>query len=264
MSLSAAERQDYEAFVKKFERKKTSDDCYTPAPIYEAIRRYLLECGAIHEADTIVRPFYPGGDYEHHHYPAGSIVVDNPPFSILSKIVKFYVARRQPFFLFAPSLTCTHFVKEEGVTIVLCNANTIYDNGANVRTSFLSYGLAPFQPYALITAPELAAAVEAASKEVKHAKVVTLPVYVYPDNVTSAAILGKIAASPFSLKRSECRFVSKIDANKYDIYGGGLLISSAAAARAAAAAAARTAARVKVFELSERERAIIAEMDKQK
>ena len=29
--------EDYKAFVEKFKPKKTTDDCYTPANIYEAV-----------------------------------------------------------------------------------------------------------------------------------------------------------------------------------------------------------------------------------
>lgn len=43
---------------------------------------------------TIVRPFWPGGDYEDFDYPTGCVVIDNPPFSILSKIVRFYEDHR--------------------------------------------------------------------------------------------------------------------------------------------------------------------------
>ncbi len=30
--------EDYEGFVEKFKPKKTTDDCYTPEPVYEAIK----------------------------------------------------------------------------------------------------------------------------------------------------------------------------------------------------------------------------------
>lgn len=30
--------EDYKAFVDKFKPKKTTDDCYTPANIYEAVK----------------------------------------------------------------------------------------------------------------------------------------------------------------------------------------------------------------------------------
>lgn len=52
---------DYDGFVEKFKPKKTTDDV------------------------PIVRPFYPGGDYENYDYPEGCVVVDNPPFSIFAK-----------------------------------------------------------------------------------------------------------------------------------------------------------------------------------
>ncbi|MFR0556541.1 hypothetical protein [Pseudoscardovia radai] len=50
----------------------------------------------------IVRPFWPGTDYERAQYPDGCVVVDNPPFSILAKIIRFYQAHGIRFFLFAP------------------------------------------------------------------------------------------------------------------------------------------------------------------
>ena len=40
--------------------------------------------------DYFVRPFYPGGDYENFVYGENCVVVDNPPFSIISKIIRFY------------------------------------------------------------------------------------------------------------------------------------------------------------------------------
>ncbi len=52
-----------------------------------------------------VRPFYPGGDYEKYNYMSDNIVVDNPPFSILAQIVKWYQSQGIKFFLFAPGLT---------------------------------------------------------------------------------------------------------------------------------------------------------------
>lgn len=36
-------QDDYEAFVAKFERKRTSDDCYTPPEVYDIVRSWLGE-----------------------------------------------------------------------------------------------------------------------------------------------------------------------------------------------------------------------------
>lgn len=76
---------EYKAFVDKFKTKKTTDDCYTPENIYNAVRDWVCREYGIDPAD-IVRPFWPGGDYERFPYTEKSVVVDNPPFSIVSKI----------------------------------------------------------------------------------------------------------------------------------------------------------------------------------
>ena len=35
--------EDYQAFLEKFEAKKTTDDCYTPDNIYDAVRDWVAE-----------------------------------------------------------------------------------------------------------------------------------------------------------------------------------------------------------------------------
>ena len=54
---------DYDGFVDKFKTKKTTDDCYTPPEVYNCILNYVIEKCDIKGAE-IVRPFYPGGDFE--------------------------------------------------------------------------------------------------------------------------------------------------------------------------------------------------------
>ena len=50
----------YEEFVEKFKPKKTTDDCYTPPAVYEAVKDWAVKEYDI-EGKEIVRPFYPGG-----------------------------------------------------------------------------------------------------------------------------------------------------------------------------------------------------------
>ena len=96
---------EYKAFVEKFKPKKTTDDCYTPEPVFNVIVEYVETRYGIERA-RFVRPFYPGGDYEKMEYPDDCCVVDNPPFSIITKIVKDYANAGIRFFLFCPYLTC--------------------------------------------------------------------------------------------------------------------------------------------------------------
>ena len=102
-----AQGETYEDFVDKFERAKarTTDDCYTPPEIYAAILAWVRARYDLPEDCTILRPFFPGGDYEHTDYPPGAVVVDNPPFSLASKILHFFAERGIKYFIFGDAKT---------------------------------------------------------------------------------------------------------------------------------------------------------------
>ena len=247
---------EYEAFVDKFNPKLTTDDCYTPPEVYEVVNNWVCAKSGIDPA-KIVRPFYPGGDYKSFDYSNGAIVVDNPPFSILSKICAFYLDRGIPFFLFAPSLTAF-----SGRSVVMrmnhimCDAKIVYDNGAVVKTAFVtSYG----GDIVAQTAPELGRAVQDTVDRLKAQKSRTLPKYDYPDNVVTAAMLERYSkyGIDFKVRRDECTAIAKLDAQaeaQKTIFGSGLLLSEQKAAEKAAAekAAAKKAA-AKKWERSKRE-----------
>ena len=80
--------EDYEGFVKKFEVKKTTDDCYTPPMIYEIVKDWTVKRFGLNGV-RIIRPFKPGGDFINEDYSGDCVVIDNPPFSILKKYVIF-------------------------------------------------------------------------------------------------------------------------------------------------------------------------------
>lgn len=128
--------EEYQEFLKKFEAKKTTDDCYTPDNIYDAVRDWAAEKYEIGNA-AIVRPFYPGGDYKSEKYPSGCVVIDNPPFSIISEICEWYTSKRINFFLFAPTLTLLGIMRGLA-NYVACGCGVVYENGASVNTSFVT------------------------------------------------------------------------------------------------------------------------------
>ena len=265
---------EYDAFTEKFKPKKTTDDCYTPPLVYDAIRDWACSEYGIDPA-CIVRPFYPGGDYERFDYPDGCVVLDNPPFSILSKICEFYIDRGIAFFLFAPSLTA---FSSRSVVLrmnhIICDAVITYENGAVVHTAFVT----SFGGNIAQSAPTLRKAVERAMRQIKAETKKELPKYTYPDHVLTTAMLQKYAnyGIEFAVKREDCTYVEKLDSQRAagkKIFGGGLLLSNRAAAEKAAAekaaaekAAAEKAAAEKaaahVWELSECEKGIIASLGK--
>ena len=246
---------DYDGFVEKSKPKKTTDDCYTPQPVYDAILGWVRENADI-EGREIVRPFYPGGDYEHYDYPDGCVVIDNPPFSIISRIARFYTTNNISFFLFAPYLT---LFSAKGIewTSIVCFCDIEYENGARVKTDFISN---LFGDIRIMTAPKLHWRVKNAQDKAKQPK--TLPKYTYPDNVASSALLGRIAPYvDFQVKASECLQVSRLDCQgSKGIFGGGFLLSDKKAAERKAAER-KAAVNVIEWHLSEREKAIIKNLE---
>lgn len=250
-----SDNPEYDAFVDKFKPKKTTDDCYTPPLIYDTILNWVCNRYDIDPA-CVVRPFYPGGDYQVDSYPPGCLVLDNPPFSILSQIVQFYLDRDINFFLFAPSLTCLSGRKTATrINHIIADANITYDNGAIVRTSFVTN---LDKDFVLQTAPDLRAAIAAASALIAAQSKATLPKYTYPSHVVTAANAQYMASHgvTFTVRREDCCFVPALDAQKAAgkaIFGGGLLLSDQAAAEKADYI---------VWELSNREKQIVATLGK--
>ena len=256
-SSSATSRQkslfeDYDGFIEKFKPKKTTDDCYTPENIYNGVLNWVVDEYGINR-DNVIRPFYPGGDYESEEYPEGYTVVDNPPFSILSEIVKYYNARSVRYFLFAPCLTnfqardCSH---------VIADCNITYENGAVVRTAFVTN---LDTVYKVRTANALRDAIEKANDENVKARRKQLPKYKYPDHVITAARVSYMAKHrvEYGLKFTDgfCR-IGALDAQRAagkSIFGDGYLLSDDAAAEHAAA---------EHWQLSERELKLVEMLGK--
>ncbi len=206
--------RSYEEFVDKFKPKLTTDDCYTPPAVYGAVLDWARKNIDI-EGCRIVRPFYQGGDFENEIYEKNDVVIDNPPFSIITKIVRFYVANNIRFFMFAPHLTV--FQAGRFCTSILCCVDIVYENGARVKTDFVTNMLGDI---AFMTCPELLKAIT----DAQNREAASLPKYEYPSNVVSAARLGKIVSVPFVARRDQVRFVSKLDSQKKtkSIFGGGI------------------------------------------
>ena len=241
--------QEYNDFVEKFEPKRTTDDCYTPDSVYAAVAEWVAKEYGVNRAD-MKRPFYPGGDYRNERYKRTDVVVDNPPFSILSEILNFYAENGVKFFLFGPTLTLFSS-SSSSCCAIPCGATVVYENGASVSTSFLTN--LESEELRVRTAPDLYKAVQDASDEEQREKHAELPKYSYPDQVITAAMVARWSryGIDFRLTKAESENISALDAQKETgkaIFGKGYLISERAAAERAAA---------QRWELSEREWQIV-------
>ena len=240
--------EDYDKFVDKFKRKLTTDDCYTPPKVYDAVLGWLganCDLSGLH----IVRPFYPGGDYEHYSYTGDCAVVDNPPFSIISKIVRFYEGRGIRYFLFAPALTSLGI---PATTVICGDYPVVYENGAVVKTAFVTNMLD--DDICVAVFPELDNAIAEAQKSDTPPK----PTYRTPSGTLCVKDVLTYARRgiPYALRRDQCLKVNGFDGYKAigkRLFSSGFLLSDKAAADKAAA---------KVLQLSHREKDLIAELNR--
>ena len=253
--------QNYNEFIEKFKPKKTTDDCYTPPPVYEAVLDWAREHLAI-GARPVVRPFYPGGDFEHFDYPDNCVVIDNPPFSIFSKICNWYVERGIPFLLFAPAMISIR----QNVTYIGVSCSITYENGANVNTAFVTNMMGDI---ICTTAPDLYESVKKANDDNLKQSKKTLRKLSFPDCVLRATTLHTMsrAGIDFCIKREQGCVVCHTCKCKASEFGNSILLSDIATAEKLAAeklAAEKLAAEKLAAEkltLTEESKAIIAQLN---
>lgn len=250
--------ETYEEFVEKFKPRKTTDDCYTPEGIYDVVRDYAIEKYGLH-GRPIVRPFWPGGDYENFNYPENCVVIDNPPFSIFARILDFYVEKQIDFFLFAPQLTVMNSAGNR-CNIIVTGNQIVYENKAVVSTSFVT-NLGEYKidvDSALYRVVQ--DVVEADNKKMKRLK------YSYPDEVLTTTTIQKLAGRGVDLriKEEDCFFIRVLDSQretKKSLYGAGFLLSEKATAeKKAAEKKAAEKNQTIAWKLSDREKEIIEQL----
>ena len=233
---------EYDAFVDKFTPKKTTDDCYTPENVFEAVAAWVCSEYGVDRA-SFVRPFWPDGDFVTFDYPDGCVVVDNPPFSLRAQILDVYRQRGIRFFLFSPALTL--LTKHADLTHIDVGATITYENGAEVPTSFVTN----LEPGVLLrTAPELLQAITRANRENLREIKAQLPKYEYPDEVVTAAIVQRWTRYRvnYKLRAEDAVFIRALDAQRdvgKAIFGSGYLLKADAARSRAQAEQAAAAER---------------------
>lgn len=230
MVLNSHHKNTYKEFVEKFKPKKTTDDCMTPAPVYDAVRDYVFNHYQV-EGLVIDRPFWPGADYQNKVEAYGSdvLVLDNPPFSILSKIISYYLERNIKFFLFMPALTGLSIIKKfKGKVSMLIGSQIVYENGAKVPTNFVTN----------LTTEPLVVSDQALIKALKKAspKKPGKIKNIYPPRLLSSAELYRKGQRGCNFTiASSAPLVTKVDAvysnqrEKYNIFGAALLVDESKA-----------------------------------
>lgn len=170
----------------------------------------------------ILRPFCPNGDYLSVDYSGDCVIIDNPPFSILTAIVNNYNRMGVKYFLFAPHLTCFGFLDK--CQIVIIGYQIIYDNKARVNTAFLTNMLN--DDVGVIGAPDLRERiVNAQAYLAKPQKRYNYPKEVLTSTMVEAMVKGGVH---YTLKKHEFIKISTLDAQPTTtgIFGSGALLST--------------------------------------
>ena len=220
--------ENYDDFIKKFNKpggghKLTTDDCYTPHDVYDVVLDWVIDKYNLQDDTKIVRPFYPGGNYKEFDYPTNCVVIDNPPFSILASIRKWYMKQGIKYFLFCPTFTSLYKKHED--CLVITERKITYTNGALVNTSFVTN---LDDKNAIVTAPDLSLLLkQAKSQEVKSSKRIEKK---YPKNVVSLVILGSLVkrGQSIAIPKNACCSIREIEAEKragLESFGRKLLVA---------------------------------------
>lgn len=180
--------EEYFEWLQKFEKKYTTDETFTPPAIYQAVQEWVCKRYSLNP-EAIIRPFYPGGDYQNEDY-SDKVVVDNPPFSIISKVIKHYEREGVPYFLFCPYLSSFSLLNLGNVSIVAQNHKITYTNAAQVPTSFATN---LEKERKIITAPELQVAIRLACKANAPTRTLNIypPGFYIPSHFSAAAERGE-------------------------------------------------------------------------
>lgn len=214
-----AKGETYEQFIAKFSKDppRTTDECMTPPAVFDTVVNWLQSW--LRYDFEYIRPFYPGGDYtDMKQYPAGAVVVDNPPFSKQAEIVDFYHAAGVPFFLFCNGLTVGSIVcGRDWLKSVLIYPHITYQNGAKVYTGFIT-NLPQFKRVTL--SGDLSRGIETA-QQTKPKR----PKYVPDPNTWSAAQMHKCMKDLAGNIEFDCEGVVRKDRNGRAIFGAGYIVS---------------------------------------
>lgn len=255
---------EYQEFVKKFQAKRTTDDCYTPDVVYDAVAEWVASEYNVSRAN-FVRPFYPGGDYQKERYKPTDIVVDNPPFSILASIIDWYNERGIRYFLFGPQLTLMGTAAGR-CTCLAVGVQITYANGAEVNTSFVT-NMDDKDIVARADA-RLYKNVDAANLSQFEGEKKRMPRYTWPKEVIMSPFLHRCAqyGIDFVLKKDEVHLIEELEMQREfgkQIFGKGYLVSNAVLnRRLQAEAIIEQKEDAYVWKLSDSEREIIEGLNK--
>lgn len=204
----------------------TTDECYTSPEVYDTVLKYAVERYHL-KGKHIVRPFVPSGNYQQYVYDKNDVVIDNPPFSMTTKITNWYIDHDIPFFLFINGLYGVSLSRglHGKATVIATNANVSFYHKPNNKVIKLGF-VTNLEPKNIVIRGDVALT----SKLNDLVKKKPLNKYKYPENtIKNSDILTAICRGvELKLTTNNCLFKDNLDYHKEhkltDVYGGCYLV----------------------------------------
>lgn len=184
---------------------KKHDEYYTYDNVYNAIKNWCINKYHL-QGYKIIRPFYQSNDYKNFDYSGKVIVIDNPPFSCLGEIIRYYKQNKIHYFLFAPHLS---LFSGSHKGYIATNNEILYKNGRKIRTSFVT----DLIKSTLRTEPELREIIEKENSKNIQVKETALP-YDY----ISASLLSPLVCS-HKIESFSNEYLHHSSTSKYKFFG---------------------------------------------
>ena len=210
----------------------TTDECYTPPAVYDTVLDYAVERYNL-QNKHIVRPFIPGGDYQKYVYDKNDVVIDNPPFSMTTKITKWYINHDIPFFLFINGIYGVSLSRglHGKATVIATNTNASFYHKPNNKVIKMGF-VTNLEPKNIIIRGDATLTNRLNGLIKKN----SFKRFRYPENfLKNNDILAALQRNvELKLTTNNCLFEDNLDYHKaqihaksqrFDVFGGGYLVN---------------------------------------
>lgn len=203
----------------------STDECYTPPAVYDTVLDYAVDRYNLQDKH-VVRPFIPGGDYQKYVYDKNDVVIDNPPFSMTTKIAKWYINHDIPFFLFINGIYGVSLSRglHGKASVIATNANASFYHKPNNKVVKLGF-VTNLEPKNIIIRGDatLTNRLNGLVKKKPFKR------FRYPHNfLKNSDILSALQRNvELKLTTDNCLFEDNLDyhkAQRFGVFGGGYLV----------------------------------------
>lgn len=261
--ISTESEKMYKYCVTNGRNINTIDECYTPPAVYDTVLDYAVERYNLQDKH-VVRPFIPGGDYQKYVYDKNDVVIDNPPFSMTTKIAKWYINHDIPFFLFINGQYAVSLSRgvHGKATVIATNANASFYHKPNNKVIKLGF-VTNLEPKNIVLHGDVALT----DKLNDLAKKKALNKFKYPKNIirNSDVLTAIHRGVELKLTTNNCLFEDRLDYHKeHKLSGvvGGCYLVDDNVYNEYKAAMEKVPPHTHHVVLSEREKAIIEKLNK--